>query len=408
MLSARKAVAVRIEALAKIDVSQNTGATARLFDFCEHLAAANSVRVWIQRNPYPEVLRSTPGIEVRLLPAPTPPDRPDALKAARAALYEVLLALQMAAAFMRHGRADAIYMREVAVVAPTVVGALFRVPTFIEIDGYPYRDAMRRGGPLQRIRASIMRWQARRCAGIVTFSDAQREAMRHDYGVSDDRILTLPNGADLERFRPLDRQAAIASLGLDPQYDYLAWAGSFRPNQDIPVLLEGFARLKRSRPGVRLILLASAVAQLESAAAEAGLAGEVIVRHVDHWEVARYLSAAKVCVATLTDTPGHRANAVAPLKVFEYLACGRPVVTADLPWVRFVGEAGFGLLYTAGDPESLAQQLSRMLDRTEQELADLGQRARGYVEQHHDWRKVNALCEAFVLERAAAARGRDR
>ena len=113
---------MRIEALAKIDVSQNTGATARLFDFCEHLAAANQVRVWLQRKPVPAALRSTPGIEVRFLPAPTPPDSRDALKALKAAAYEVLLAAQMTGTFVRRGRTDAIYMREVATVAPTVGG----------------------------------------------------------------------------------------------------------------------------------------------------------------------------------------------------------------------------------------------------------------------------------------------
>jgi glycosyltransferase involved in cell wall biosynthesis len=405
MLSPRRHAAVRIEALAKIDVSQNTGATARLFDFCEHLAAANQVRVWLQRKPVPAALRSTPGIEVRLLPAPTPHDSPDALKALKAASYEVLLALQMAGTFVRRGRADAIYMREVATVAPTVVGGVFGVPRFIEIDGYPYREALRLGGPFQRIRASIMRWQARRCAGIVTFSEAQAQVMMSDYGVPAERILTMSNGADLVRFRPLEREGAIAALGLDPHFEYIVWAGSLRPNQDIPVLLEGFRLLSEARPRVRLLLLASAVAELEEAARAAGVAEAVIARHVDHWDVSKYLAVASVCVATLTDTPRHRDNAVAPLKVFEYLACARPVVTADLPWVRFIEEEGFGRLYTASDPVSLARQLVTLLDLPDSERASIGEHARAYVEEHHDWRKLNGACEAFMRERIAASRG---
>jgi glycosyltransferase involved in cell wall biosynthesis len=50
-----------------------------------------------------------------------------------------------------------------------------------------------------------------------------------------------------------------------------------------------------------------------------------------------------------------------PLKLFEYFAAGRPVVAADLPPVReIVRDGENGLLFTAGDSESLAASVRRL------------------------------------------------
>ena len=396
---------MKIEAIAKIDMSHNNGATARLIDFCEDLAARNRVRMWLQRTRLPPVLGSTPGLEVRLLPAPTTPERSEVEKALRTIVYEVVFSLQLAAAFLREGRSDVIYLREVATLAPGLIGVLFRVPVFVEIDGFPYRNARRQTGVLQRFRAEALRWQARLCAGIVTFSDGQREVMLQDYGVAEQRVLTIPNGADLDRFLPSPRDAAVETLGLDRDLEYVVWAGSYRPNQDLPLLLQAFARLHERRPGARLLLIAAHVAELEELSRKAGVEPWVLVRHVEHAKVPVYMAAASVCVATLVDTVGIRTNAVAPLKLFEYLACGRPTVTADVPFLRFVEERGLGSLYRPGDAESLAAALERMLSLPGGERDALGAHVRSYVEANHGWSMLNARTEEFLRERAMARGG---
>ncbi len=194
---------MRIDVIAKIDISLNNAATARLLDFSSHLARDHRVRMWLQRSDLPPGLKSTAGLDVRLLPAPTPADRPDGVKALRAVIYEAALALRLALAFLRHGRSDAIYLREVATLAPGLVSKLFRVPLFMEIDNFPYRDARQLPGPLQRLRAAVLRWQGRLCAGIVTFSDAQRQVILEDYELPGERVLSIANSADFARFHPV-------------------------------------------------------------------------------------------------------------------------------------------------------------------------------------------------------------
>lgn len=399
---------VKIECIAKIDISLNNGATTRLLDFCADLAKRHQVRVWLQRGRLPPVLTSTRGLEVRLLPAPTPESRADVLKGLRALGYEAALALQLAAAFSRGRRSDAIYLREVATLAPGLISKLFGVPLFLEIDGFPYRTAKQNRGILQSLRARALRWQARLCAGIVTFSDGQRLVMMEDYGVLEECILTIPNGADLERFNPQLRAEAIESLGLDPHQEYLVWAGSLRANQEIPVLMEAFAGVHARRPSARLLLLSPSVGELEQAARAARIQDAVLIRHVDHSLVPSYIAAASVCIATMVDTPRIRTNAVAPLKLFEYMACGRVAITAGLPFLGFVEREALGLLYQSGNAKSLAAAMFKLLSLPEAELAAMGMRANAYVQENHNWARLNARTEAFLGERMASRAGHDR
>lgn len=395
---------MKIEIAAKIEVWLNNGATTRLLDFSEDLARRHQVRLWLQRGPLPPVLTETSGLRVRLLPAPTPRHRPDAVKAIRAAWYEIAFAAQLAFDFIRHGRADAIYLREVATVAPTLIGALFRVPVFIELDGFPYGGARRRGGPFQRIRAALFKLQGRRSAGIVVFSEVQGELAVQSYGVGREKVLALPNGADILRFRPASRAEALEALGLDPARHYVLWAGSLRGNQDVPKLLCAFGLLKAREHDAGLVLLAPDEAALKQAAREAGIEDDAIIRHVPHDEVPRWAAAATVCVATMADTPFMRAAGAAPLKLFEYLACGRPAVVPDFSYLNFVAAEGLGLSYAVGDAASLAEALDKLLSQPEDQLDEIGARARAYVEAHHDWSRINLRTEEFIRERIQASR----
>jgi glycosyltransferase involved in cell wall biosynthesis len=105
---------------------------------------------------------------------------------------------------------------------------------------------------------------------------------------------------------------------------------------------------------------------------------------VPHDRVASYVSAFDVAVVPYRRMRGFYFS---PLKLFECLAAGRPVVAAD------VGDMGHcirhgetGLLYPPGDTEALAAAISALL-RDRARARELGQAGREHVRRHHTWER---------------------
>jgi len=93
-----------------------------------------------------------------------------------------------------------------------------------------------------------------------------------------------------------------------------------------------------------------------------GLAANVeLVGRIDHEDMARALSQAQIGVCPLQDTPKFRLNI--PVKIFEYWACGLPVIASDLPPIRpFFRNTRAGILFPPDSVGELARSIAWLLD----------------------------------------------
>lgn len=197
----------------------------------------------------------------------------------------------------------------------------------------------------------------------------------------------IPNGVDLDVFRPQDRAAARAALGLPNDAAVLVFAANgvrHNPYKDYRTLRDGLGRLATRMSGRELILLA-----LGDDAPPEQIAAGAVVRFVpfvtDPSAVARYFCAADVYVhAALADT--------FPTTVLEALACGTPVVATAVGGIpEQVGEST-GVLVPPRDPGALADALSRLLSDASLR-ATLGENAARDAGDRFD---LNRQCEAYL------------
>lgn len=100
-------------------------------------------------------------------------------------------------------------------------------------------------------------------------------------------------------------------------------------------------------------------------------------------QVPSYLARSKVGLVPLQPIPQYN-NAI-PTKMFEYMACGLPVVASDLPPIRrFIGSLDCGFLVQPGSPEAFAEAILYLLDHPEQ-AQQMGHNGRAAFLEQYNW-----------------------
>lgn len=207
--------------------------------------------------------------------------------------------------------------------------------------------------------------------------------------VPPERIDVVPNGVDVEFFRPLVRSDAIARSGLDPACRYIVFCGGFHPWSDFDAIVEAFALVAAERPEARLLLVGDGPerARIERRTQELGLRDRVILtgKVSSRERVRDYLGAAAVTLLAYRIDQVSQTSA-SPVKLTEYLACGRAVVAVDLPGVREIVEENQAGVVVPGHPGAIAEALLRLLDLERADL--LGAAGRRLAEERLSWNLV--------------------
>jgi len=102
----------------------------------------------------------------------------------------------------------------------------------------------------------------------------------------------------------------------------------------------------------------------------------VFTGFVPHEEVTDYISACDITFGAM------KRDSATPIKCFEYMAAGRPVIVNDMPEMAFVDERDIGATISTVTPEVIAAAIETLSGLDEQERAAMGDRARDvYSEQ---------------------------
>ena len=239
---------------------------------------------------------------------------------------------------------------------------------------------------------------------VVTLSDTMR-AVIVARGVAADRVHVIPNGVDVDAFRPRARNLAlVARHGLADKFvfGYVSNLDHFREGHEL--LIEAAIRLRKQRiPAVALIVGdGRRRIELERLASRLG-GGDAVVftGRVPHSQVLDYYALLDVFVIPRVDELA--ARLVTPLKPYEAMAAGRPLLVSDLEALREVVGDDRGRVFPAGDVDALADVLADMCAHPEQ-LALMAEQARAWVAAERQW-SHNASRYRRVYEQVLSGAG---
>jgi D-inositol-3-phosphate glycosyltransferase len=235
--------------------------------------------------------------------------------------------------------------------------------------------------------------------GIICATEHEKSMLVHFYNAEPDKISVVPLGVDVERFRPLDKEAARRELGFEDEKIVL-FVGRIEPLKGVDILINAAAMLESDVECSVLIVggdesSKARVDELQHLASGLGIGHRVaFVGAVDHDKLPLFYNAADVCVV-----PSHYESF--GLVAVEAMACGVPVVASRVGGLTGTvkdGETGYLIPWLC--PEPFAERIEMLLEN-ENLRRSLGEVARDAVSRY-GWDKVAER----VLEVYAALRAR--
>ena len=258
-----------------------------------------------------------------------------------------------AAAWAIDQEADLVLARHPQAAA---AASLRGIPSVLEIHDYPHGTA----GPWL-LRLFLSGRGARR---LVAVSRALLGDLARDFRIPPPPFaIVSPDGVDLERYTELPSpSAARAALGF-PERFTAGYTGHLYPGRGVETILALASRL----PEVQFLIVGGREADLERVrAAAAGLDNVNLTGFIPNAYLPNYQAACDVLLMPYGEkiaasSGGDIARYLSPMKLFEYLASGRAVVSSDLPVLREVLDDRIAVLLPPGDVGAWAAALETLI-----------------------------------------------
>lgn len=301
---------------------------------------------------------------------------------------------------LRPGRFAAVHAIEEAALWSVPLARMRGVPAIIDLDSDLCRQLRDHGSRAARMFAAPAGWlrrlALRRAAAALTVSRALSEIARAAnpaipvFEINDIPIESASRQPDPERLMTLQVQYDLTGRRL------VVYTGNFDRRQGLPELIEAMATVRVRHPECLLLVVGGEPEQIEAlrARVEADGLGDVVrlIGAQPPETMPEYMGLAEVLVSPRLEPH------TTPLKIYSYMASGRPIVATDLPTHTQVLDAEAAILVPP-TAAGLAQGILRALEDPAGAVA-LGRRARNMVETRYTFagfKQRLAECYAAVL-----------
>ena len=315
-------------------------------------------------------------------------------------IYTFILAFLAIA--RRKQRFDIIYRRHMVLNSEYLLAKLFKIPSVKEVNGI-VADETKISNEADSISLRIIdrieRFNMPKADKIIVVTSGLKKILQEDYGMLKDKIVVIPNGANTDLFKPMDAIKAREELGLNRSDNYICFVGSLVQWQGVEYLIESAPLVLEKCPGTRFLIVGDGQMKQEliEFAEQVGVSNRMIFTGmVPYQKIPLYMNASDVCV--LPKKP--MKTGYSPLKLCEYMACGKPVVATRTDGFEILEEFNAGVLMNPENPSEFAQAIIKLLQDPDLRV-QMGENGRKYVVDNRSWesvaRRVADVCEAAIM-----------
>ena len=298
---------------------------------------------------------------------------------------------------------DMVYMRRTTAISPLLYAKFTATKFFYEVNDDPYWEfGDEKVGILSRLRRHLYRkldeLNLRKADRIFVISrKVMRKILERNPRLPRDKVALMPSGANTDLFVPMPRKRALELTGLDSSAKYVGFVGSLLDHQGIDVLIEAAEIVGQGQPECRFLIVGEGpMKAIWEKEVERRKTGKhfLFTGQIAYGELPAWINAADVCVAPYKGSAGYRS----PVKIFDYLSCGKPVVASRLEGTTdFFEKVEAVALVEPDNPEALANAILAILRKSGKQLREMeqvGRKGRSWVVEHYDRTKLAAKVSA--------------
>jgi glycosyltransferase involved in cell wall biosynthesis len=237
------------------------------------------------------------------------------------------------------------------------------------------------GDLIKAVVGVIVRFNIKKAKSIITVTEEFKSLL---FGMGAKNVTVIPNGVDSQLLVPLPKEECKSRLGL--KGNVLGYVGSLEHWVDLETVVEAMPFLDAKLMVVGPGLFTDYGEMIKSLAERCGVADKIkFVGAVRYSELGRYISAMDIGLNPLKNMLKNQETVGG--KVFNYLACGRPVLSSRMVALeRLLGDD----IYYYDDRDSFIIQANALLASVPDETGNQS------LAKRYDWRKIAVIYEGVL------------
>jgi len=273
--------------------------------------------------------------------------------------------------FIYAKEADVIYVRDsMSLVLSCLPKRIYKKWIVYEVNGLAHEERRLHGRYLlNRLYIKLLDFvekiAIRNSDKIIAVTSKIKEYIKDRYGI--DNVVVIGNGVNTSLFYPIRDKEILEGLRRKLRIemdDYVVgFIGSLSPWQGLEYLVLASSNILSEIPNTRFLIVGDGVKrrEIEDRINRLGLKDKFIfIGEVAYEDASKYINISDVCIALYT-TPRNEKVWGSPLKMYGYMACGKPVIGTRTPGLEIIEKKRVGILVEPEDPKGLYEGIMSLI-----------------------------------------------
>jgi glycosyltransferase involved in cell wall biosynthesis len=243
--------------------------------------------------------------------------------------------------------------------------------------------------------ATYLEYQAyKNCDVLVCVSETLKNIIIEQTGIPPQKAIVVPNGVDVSIFNP----SLYKPLRMFNEFT-IGFIGNFASWQGLELLLGAIHEIREQGVIINLTLVGDGPERIDLENITRNLRLSDIVKYVGFVpqnKVPEYILGFDIGYSGQTERTEQRMYC-SPIKIYEYMAMGKPVIASDYEDTRKVINPSNGFLFEIGNQEDLINKILQAYNG-KADLIKMGSKAREEIVQNHSWESRISFLIAKINE----------